>query len=116
MLTYNLQRIFKIKFIEHPYAYLYNHGFGKSESYRYAKTLNPNITLDKVEKLCLLFNCTPDDLMEWTPDKPEDDRTDHHLNYLRKTEVSVNFRKLIRDLSPEQILELNKELSKKEYS
>ena len=113
MLRYNLNRMFKIKFIEHPYSYLCRNGFTKSESWRYVSSQNPNIPLAKVEKLCVLFNCTPDDLMEWKPSGSGDKREDHPLNYLRKDQKSVDFRNLIEKLPPADIINLNDEILKK---
>ena len=91
MLRYNFQRAFKAKGIEKPFSFLTKAGF----STRLAGKINKNkvirMDLGTVEHLCRVLNCTPDDLMEWVPDKDTPVPADHALRLLEKPEKEIDF-------------------------
>jgi len=66
--TLQFQRIFKARGIERPYTYLVNSGFGNNLATRMKKNKVMHLQLRTIEKMCLLFRCTPNDLIEWIPD------------------------------------------------
>ncbi len=71
MLQYNLKRLFQLKGISRPVVFLVNAGFTRGIATRLANNTTLNVSPSHIEKLCIAFKCTPNDLMEWTPDKPE---------------------------------------------
>lgn len=46
-----------------------------------------SIRLDHLEKLCLLLNCTPNDLLRFSPDKNQVVPETHALHQLKKGEL-----------------------------
>jgi hypothetical protein len=71
MLRYDLQRVFDLRGISRPYAYLIEHGFTITTSNRLLSGKVNGLNLGFVEKLCILLKCTPNDLLSWTPGKNE---------------------------------------------
>ncbi len=71
MLKYNLQRLFQLKGIHKPIVFLNNQGFTRGIASRLVKNQIKNLSTNHIEKLCLALKCSPNDLMEWTPNKPE---------------------------------------------
>ena len=68
MLKYNLNRIIKTRMVQQPVGYLKQHGFPKQTAQRLLSGRFKILTTKQMEKLCLAFNCTPNDLIEWTQD------------------------------------------------
>jgi DNA-binding Xre family transcriptional regulator len=70
MLKYNLRRLFSLKGVNKPIGFLMKAGFTRSVASRLAHGKVSSISDKQLEKLCLTFKCTPNDLMEWTPNIP----------------------------------------------
>ncbi len=51
-----------------------------------------------MEKICTLLNCTPNDLMEWTPGSSNLKTTDHPLNELIRDKKTTDYMGLLRGL------------------
>lgn len=89
MLRYNFDRILKARGIGSAYTYLVKQGVHT----RLASAVHQNkarqIRLQTIEKLCLLFRCTPNDLMEWIPDGNEIMEKDQPLKALLRTQNKV---------------------------
>lgn len=110
MLTLNLKEQFKLKSILQKQAYLRKFGFTRSESQTLAsKYDNKRITLIQLEKLCVAFNCTPNDLLTYTPSANATIPKDHPL-YLLKREPAPNIPELLQKLSPDKLKELTKQI------
>ena len=70
MLKYNLNRMLTQRGISGTQIGFYvKAGFKKSTAGRWARGDFKEISMENLERLCLLFRCTPNDLMEWTPAK-----------------------------------------------
>lgn len=108
MLRYNFSRIFKIKGIERPYSFLINHGFSDRLASRLHRNEIRRIDLNTVERLCLLFQCTPDDLMEWVPDQPVKENADHPLHKLKRIDPVVDIVKTLNKVPVEKLDEIQK--------
>ena len=104
MLRYNLSRLFLLKGISKPAVFLTNAGFSKSVAYRLAEEKINSLHSKHIERLCMAFKCTPNDLMEWTPDKPEQMKNDQPLAKLMSgTSAVLDLRSLCSDIPFEKL-------------
>jgi DNA-binding Xre family transcriptional regulator len=109
MLKYNLKRMFRLRGITKPTAFLISAGFTKTTANKIAsgffKVLSTNNTL----KLCNALNCTPDALYQYIPDPRFPLAPKHPLNTLiRNDEPSLL--ELAATLTPEQIKQITDSL------
>ena len=109
MLKYNFQRIFKARGIDRPYTYFVKNGFSPNTATRLTKERPRSLPLDLVEQLCKLWQCTPNDLLEWAPDANDAAAADNNsLSALIRTNAVVNMKSVIDSLSMAQLEEINK--------
>ena len=110
MLRYNIKRILKARFITQPVGYLSKHGFSKPTAQRIVSGRTKNITTKQLEKLCLAFNCTPDDLMEWTPDNQTQLEQKPQLQQLIRSEPQGEFKDLLVNIPLNKMQDFTKEI------
>jgi DNA-binding Xre family transcriptional regulator len=67
MLNYNFQRLFRSIGISKQVPFLIKAGFTRNIASRIVNGSFSALSLVHIEKLCMAFKCTPNDLMEWTP-------------------------------------------------
>ena len=67
MLNLDINHLLELREIENPRKFLVKNGFTYSAAGRLLK--NEIAGTRNIEKLCLVLNCTPDDLFNWTSDK-----------------------------------------------
>lgn len=103
MFQLNLKRIFKARGIEQPYRYLVQNGFVPFSAHKYKNNKVEHIRLDHIERLCILLNCTPNDLFEWVPDNLLDDKPNHPLQKIRRREKKIDINKLLSTLSLDKL-------------
>ncbi|MBS2213891.1 helix-turn-helix transcriptional regulator [Carboxylicivirga mesophila] len=112
MLAYNFDRIFKAKGIDRPFAFLRKVGFSDNFATRVkhnrVKRLDPVL----IERLCIAFGCTPNDLMEWQPDKDSEVSDAHPLQQLRRTEKLFDLTKSLSALPLNKLNEIEQILNK----
>lgn len=108
MLNLNLNRILKARGIDTPYKFLVRNGFVPFTAHKYKNGKVEHMRLDHIEKLCILLNCTPNDIFEWVPDDLLDDRPDHPLQKIRKREKKLEINKLLSKMSMAQLEEVEK--------
>ena len=68
MLTFEIKRILKTRGIDEPYRWLVKNGFVPQTVNSWLKYELGYIKPDHLERLCLLLNCTPNDLFDWRED------------------------------------------------
>ena len=68
MLSLNLQRLAMLHNIPNLQKHLTQNGFSPNIAHRIASNADSHIKFQYLEKLCLLFKCTPNDLLEWRPE------------------------------------------------
>jgi len=68
MLSLNLQRLAMLHNIPNLQKHLTQNGFSPNIAHRIASNADSHIKFQYLEKLCLLFKCTPNDMLEWRPD------------------------------------------------
>ena len=103
MIIINLSRIFKAKGIDKPYAFLMRAGFSANFASRAKNNQVRRLESKELEKLCVILNCTPNDLYEWVPDKDSLVDKDHELNKIRKTEKAFDITQSLISLSPDDL-------------
>ena len=84
MFSFNFSKLFIVRGITRPSRYLLDQGFSPNFATKIVFSRFERIDLKTLERLCVLFNCTPNDLLEWTPDDKSKENTDHPLYPLRK--------------------------------
>ncbi len=110
MLKYNLSKIFAARGIVYKTAYLNKLGFSPRVSNRIASGEFVSLSPYHLEVLCLGLNCTPNDLMEWQPDKPELLNEDVQLKKLLSTENNYNILRIINGVPIDKMEEFSKKI------
>jgi hypothetical protein len=95
MLTFNFTRIFKARGIDKPFRYLVNAGYSEGFSTRIVNNRTEKLNLKDIEKLCVMFQCTPNDLLQWYPSKNEINIENHPLYSLKRTEKVIHLTKIL---------------------
>ena len=108
MLKFNFQRIFKAKGIDKPFTHLLGLGFQRSAASRINAGSMKSVKLKDLEKYCEKFECTPNDLLEWTPNKYVEDASKHPLNGLVRAESSVNIKAMLHSMPVAHLAEIEK--------
>ena len=111
MILLNLKRIFKARGIEQPYKFLVKSGFVPFTAHKYKNSKVEQIRLDHIEQLCILLNCTPNDIFEWMPNDLLDDREDHPLQTIRRREKKMDISRMLSKLSLSKLEEVEKMLA-----
>jgi DNA-binding Xre family transcriptional regulator len=113
MLRLNIQRNLAGRAIDKPYTYLVKHGFSKNLASRIKTSKMKQMKLADIERLCLLFQCTPNELLEWVPAEKENDAAAQPLRDLIRVNANVNIRAILNALPYAQIAEMEKMISEK---
>ena len=113
MLRLNLDRIFKIKVITKTNQYMMKLGNSVGYASQLVNDKSVSIRFDKLEMLCKAFNCTPNDLFDYTDDGKKPLPEDHALHSISKSDALGEVNKLLNDLPMEKIEELYKILKGK---
>src|SRR5689334_12986875 len=103
MLKFNPQRIFALRGIDKPTAFLVNLGFEYPQASKFLKSDFILVKTAHVEKLCVALNCTPNDLYEWTPDTKTVLAESHSLNALNKGGETKNLQELVKDIPSDKL-------------
>lgn len=112
MIYIDIQRICKLRAIEHPYTFLTQHGFHHNLAHKLANGRVKEIHLEILERLCRAFHCLPNDLLNYKPAAKSVTGPVDILLPLRKAPVDhLNLNALFRDLPPEDVLKLSTELT-----
>lgn len=106
MLYLNLTRILKIRGIDKPFSHFMSLGYSRSLASRMAQNQIVSFTPEKLERYCIEFNCTPNDLFEYKPAVKNPLSADHPLMALQRKEKITEINSLLQNLSLEKIREL----------
>jgi len=112
MLEYNLQKIYKLRGISKPMGYLMKKGFTKATANSLAYRKQKVMKLRVIERLCEIFKCMPNELMEWVPDTPEKDKAEHPLYGMKKETEIYSFKELTENMTIGEIKEAANRLRK----
>lgn len=98
MLKYNFDRIFKARGVDKPFTYLRKAGFSDNFATKVKNNKIARLDLIMLERLCIKLRCTPNDFLEWTPDKSDNLDNDHPINIIRKSEKVVDITKTLNSI------------------
>lgn len=117
MLVFNPNRMFALRKIDRPHTTLVKNGFAKSSATNLINFYSRRVTIEHIQKLCLLLNCTPNDLFEWRATTNEKLDENHALNSLKRADKSESLTDIIQKIPVEklpQIDDLLRDLQNKE--
>lgn len=97
-----------LKGITDTSAYLKELGFRRTKAYNLSHERHQQVQLSDLDFLCRRLNCTPNDLLEWSPSKPDHDIPDHALQALRRKEHAVDLVKLVQSLPVEDMAKVER--------
>lgn len=112
-LILNVQHICAIKNINRPFTFLRKNGFTHNTATQLINNNVKEINIAHIEKLCLIFNCTPNDLFDYKPTQPLENIKNTPLTSIIKTQQPVNFNELISTLPLDKIKEIEEEIKKR---
>ena len=108
MLTLNLQPIFKARGINKPYSYLVSSGFASYTAHNLLNAKTVTFRLSHIDKLCSILNCTPNDLLAWTPNPKQKLDGTHPLTRLKNQNTDLNWQDTIKTIPLDQLSEIVK--------
>ena len=99
MLYFDIKRILKTRGIDEPYRWLVKNGFVPQTVHSWLNYQLGYIKPDHLERLCLLLNCTPNDLFDWREDGKTVVHDTHALRTLikQKNDIQTTLRELPLD-------------------
>jgi DNA-binding Xre family transcriptional regulator len=103
MLIFDLAHVMENKGIENPTRLMLKAGFTRHTTHRLLYNKITTINYRSLEKLCVILNCTIDDLFTWKPDEnlPEPEKLLLHKLTNRKSYRPI--RAKLKNLSQEQL-------------
>ena len=116
MLKYNLLKVLSSRGITNPVSYLQKNGFSQRTAYKIANDQFRRISLDLIERLCLVFRCTPNDLIEWVPGSKINLNEDIPLKKLIGSSMDYNILKIVRDVPLDKMEEFAKKMEEAKKS
>lgn len=102
MLYFNFARILKLKEIHNPYTYMQTIGYSGGYATKLANNRIQELNVNRLEKFCRDFNCTPNDIIDFIPNPKDNLPPDHALHTLTKKEIG-NITEKISKLPAEKI-------------
>lgn len=82
MLKFNLHPFLKMRRVVNARRYLIDLGINHITAAKLLKGEMTSLRLEHIEKICLALRCTPNDLLEWTPDKSFSTDSAHPIHTL----------------------------------
>ena len=107
MIFFNFARFFKLKGIVRPFTYLTKNGYSPGYATKLANNRVNEINLERLEKFCRDFNCTPNDILDFRPKTNDILPKDHALHTLTKAEISNEVIGKINAMSAEKIQQIH---------
>lgn len=112
MLTFNFTRIFKSRGIDKPFSYLVNHRYSDNFATRIVNNRIERLNLKDIEKLCEIFQCTPNDLLEWIPESKDIDNQNHPLISIKRSDKVVQLTKILNSVPLDRLSEIESMIMK----
>ena len=112
MLTFNFSRIFKARGIDKPFSYLVKVGYSDNFATRIVNNRTKRLDLADIEKLCELFQCTPNDLLEWIPDSKDKTNDNHPLILIKRSDKVVQLTQILNSVPLDKLGEIESVIKK----
>jgi DNA-binding Xre family transcriptional regulator len=113
MLTFNFTRIFKSRGIDKPFSYLVKLGYSDNYATRIVNNKIERLTLKDIEKLCELFQCTPNDFLEWIPGSNDLKNENHPLSSLKRSDKVVQLTKILNSVPLDKLADIETMINEK---
>ncbi len=116
MLKLRLKFLLETKGVSNPYNFLIKHGFSPNIATRYLNSKVDMVNLAYLEKLCLILQCSPNELFEWEPAKDITLNESHPMAMLIRNDKPFNIISHINNLPLDKVKQLQQyiaELDKK---
>lgn len=110
MFFLNLKRVLEMRGIDRPYGFLLKNGFSAQAATNWSQNAVGCIKPEQMETLCMILNCTPNDLFEWREDGKTVVPEGHALRSLKKSNTHLALRDIPAD-KLEKLGEMLAELS-----
>lgn len=107
MLIFNPKRMFKMRGIGRPWAALVKAGLSGGTATKILNYYNTRMTVEHVERMCVLLNCTPNDLFEWRSKPNETLTEDHALNSMKREGSPEDLSELIKKIPIDKLSQLD---------
>jgi DNA-binding Xre family transcriptional regulator len=107
MIKLDVARLLQDKEISNPLHFLKKSGFNYHTAYRLLNSSVDSIPYKHLEKLCLLLNCTPNDLFAWTPSEEVKKPEQYHLYKLSGRKAKPSMLGIIKNLPEDKLNELH---------
>jgi DNA-binding Xre family transcriptional regulator len=98
MLLLDLYRVFEDKGIEHPARFMKQNGFTAHTTFRLLNNKVDSISFRHLEQLCLLLNCSVEDLFSWHNETISPIYNNHPLRKLKRGERKGNITNQLKTL------------------
>jgi DNA-binding Xre family transcriptional regulator len=108
MLILDVKNMMKARGIGKPFAFLRDSGLPAGAAQKIMSGAYERPSLNHIEQLCILLQCTPNDLLLWVPD--EGQHADIPLGALQQQDEDLSFLATLQDLPIDQLRELGKQL------
>jgi len=102
MIHFRVAELCRERGITEPVATLMKIGISQGIVSKYLNGKAKRIPQDHIEKLCLLFRCTPNELFCWTPDSKNDDYPEHPLQTIR-CKPAFNLKAILEKMPLEEL-------------
>ena len=113
MLTFNFTRIFMARGINKPFSFLRKTGYSDNFATRIVNNRINKLNLKDIEILCEILQCTPNDLLEWTPDKKQETMKNHPLTPLKRTQTIPHLLQLLNTVPLNKLSEIETFINEK---
>lgn len=112
MIRLRIPQLAKEKGIKHAHKAMVKGGISSAVAHDYLREGKERIVINHIEILCLVFRCTPNDLIECVPDKPAVADLTQPIYSLGPRE-DFDVEKELKKLTPEEIKRLFEEKKEK---
>jgi len=112
MLFFNFKRVFMARGIDKPFSYLVNLGYSDNYATRIANSRYKRMDLKDIETLCEHLQCTPNDLLEWYPDKKDKTNEKHPLMPLKRINKTLELTKMLNSVPLDKLAEIESIIKK----
>jgi DNA-binding Xre family transcriptional regulator len=103
MLNFKLSRIFALRGIDKPFAYLVKLGFSRATASNLLNDRVLNVKVWHMNTICRALNCTPNDLFEWTPADERPLPENHPLNALKREKNPARLSQIVNDIPVDKL-------------
>ena len=118
MLRLDAKKIFAARAIEKPQGFLRNRGFSPHTASDLVTGRTVQIKFKVLERLRMVLNCTPHDLLVWEPDEGVKEPQAFELRALIKDKEIIKINEQLRGMTLTDVAEVNRfvlEMRKQKY-